>query len=266
MRLQGSLAGFQRFGYTPSAPADLSTPERLLATSCLPTRSGPPAAPQSAGPSRHQHPAAVRVLESRGTCRGKHHGLQEHPQERQPRDWAQAPEAGGSGQSGHVKITLEPQRVRQGYEFVNPSWAALFPKEYILAIDAGTQGRYAGGRAGRLSRGGCEGHAVRWFLPRGGLSEMAFKIAGPMAFKEAYCVKMDPALLEPPYHEGVRSYPTSIAGDVIGDLNARRGQIQLCYEMRAGAQQIDAFVPCPRCSAIPTCAPAPRPWSVHHGT
>ncbi len=95
-------------------------------------------------------------------------------------------------------------------------------------------------------------------------SEMAFKIAGSMAFKEA-CRKADPTLLEPIMKVSV-IVPDEYMGDVIGDLNSRRGQI-IQLEARPGAQQIDATCPWPRCSAMPpTCGPAPRaaastPWS-----
>ena len=98
-------------------------------------------------------------------------------------------------------------------------------------------------------------------------SEMAFKIAGSMAFKEA-CRKADPTLLEPIMKVSV-IVPDEYMGDVIGDLNSRRGQI-IQLEARPGAQQIDATCPWPRCSAMPpTCGPAPRaaastPWRPSH--
>ena len=139
------------------------------------------------------------------------------------------------------------------------------PKEYIPAVDAGIQGAM---QAGVLA--GYPVVDVKVTLYDGSYhevdsSEMAFKIAGSMAFKEA-CRKADPVLLEPIMKVSV-IVPEEYMGDVIGDLNSRRGQIQ-GMEARPGAQQIDALVSrWPRCSATPpTCAPRPRaaastPWS-----
>ena len=149
-------------------------------------------------------------------------------------------QSGGSGQYGHVKITLEPNESGKGYEFVNAVVGGAIPKEYIPAIDAGIQGAM---QAGVLA--GYPVVDVKVTLYDGSYhevdsSEMAFKIAGSMAFKEAMR-KADPVLLEPIMKVCV-IVPDEYMGDVIGDLNARRGQIQ-GYEMRSGAQQIDAFVP-----------------------
>ena len=149
-------------------------------------------------------------------------------------------QSGGSGQYGHVKITLEPNESGKGYEFVNAVVGGAIPKEYIPAIDTGIQGAM---QAGVLA--GYPVVDVKVTLYDGSYhevdsSEMAFKIAGSMAFKEAMR-EADPVLLEPIMKVCV-IVPDEYMGDVIGDLNARRGQIQ-GYEMRSGAQQIDAFVP-----------------------
>ena len=149
-------------------------------------------------------------------------------------------QSGGSGQYGHVKITLEPNESGKGYEFVNAVVGGAIPKEFIPAVDAGIQGA--------MQSGGLAGYPVvdvKVTLYDGSYhevdsSEMAFKIAGSMAFKEAMR-EADPVLLEPIMKVCV-IVPDEYMGDVIGDLNARRGQIQ-GYEMRSGAQQIDAFVP-----------------------
>ena len=149
-------------------------------------------------------------------------------------------QSGGSGQYGHVKITLEPNESGKGYEFVNAVVGGAIPKEFIPAVDAGIQGAM---QAGVLA--GYPVVDVKVTLYDGSShevdsSEMAFKIAGSMAFKEAMR-EADPVLLEPIMKVCV-IVPDEYMGDVIGDLNARRGQIQ-GYEMRSGAQQIDAFVP-----------------------
>ena len=149
-------------------------------------------------------------------------------------------QSGGSGQYGHVKITLEPNESGKGYEFVNAVVGGAIPKEFIPAVDAGIQGAM---QSGVLA--GYPVVDVKVTLYDGSShevdsSEMAFKIAGSMAFKEAMR-EADPVLLEPIMKVCV-IVPDEYMGDVIGDLNARRGQIQ-GYEMRSGAQQIDAFVP-----------------------
>ena len=149
-------------------------------------------------------------------------------------------QSGGSCQYGHVKITLEPNESGKGYEFVNAVVGGAIPKEFIPAVDAGIQGAM---QAGVLA--GYPVVDVKVTLYDGSYhevdsSEMAFKIAGSMAFKEAMR-EADPVLLEPIMKVCV-IVPDEYMGDVIGDLNARRGQIQ-GYEMRSGAQQIDAFVP-----------------------
>ena len=155
-------------------------------------------------------------------------------------DTKYARQSGGKGQYGHVKIHVEPNESGKGYEFVNAVVGGAIPKEYIPAIDAGIQGAMLSGTVA-----GYPVVDVKVTLFDGSYhevdsSEMAFKIAGSMAFKEAMR-KADPTLLEPIMKVCV-IVPDEYMGDVIGDLNSRRGQIQ-GYEMRSGAQQIDAFVP-----------------------
>ena len=155
-------------------------------------------------------------------------------------DTKYARQSGGKGQYGHVKIHVEPNESGKGYEFINNIVGGAIPKEYIPAVDAGIQGAM---QAGVLA--GYPVEDVKVTLYDGSYhevdsSEMAFKIAGSMAFKEA-CQKADPTLLEPIMKVCV-IVPEEYMGDVIGDLNSRRGQIQ-GFEARPGAQQIDAFVP-----------------------
>ena len=155
-------------------------------------------------------------------------------------DTKYARQSGGKGQYGHVKIRVEPNESGKGYEFVNEVVGGAVPKEYIPAVDAGIQGAMLSGVLA-----GYPVVDVKVTLYDGSYhevdsSEMAFKIAGSMAFKEA-CQKADPTLLEPIMKVCV-IVPEEYMGDVIGDLNSRRGQIQ-GFEARSGAQQIDAFVP-----------------------
>ena len=149
-------------------------------------------------------------------------------------------QTGGKGQYGHVKIHVEPNESGKGYEFENKVVGGAIPKEYIPAVDAGIRGAMLSGTVA-----GYPVVDVKVTLYDGSYhevdsSEMAFKIAGSMAFKEAMR-KANPTLLEPIMKVCV-IVPDEYMGDVIGDLNSRRGQIQ-GYEMRSGAQQIDAFVP-----------------------
>ena len=155
-------------------------------------------------------------------------------------DTKYARQSGGKGQYGHVKIRLEPNESGKGYEFVNAVVGGAIPKEYIPAVDAGIQGAMNSGVVA-----GFPVVDVKVTLYDGPFhevdsSEMAFKIAGSMAFKEA-CRKADPTLLEPIMKVSV-IVPDEYMGDVIGDLNSRRGQI-IKLEARSGAQQIDAHVP-----------------------
>ena len=155
-------------------------------------------------------------------------------------DTKYARQSGGKGQYGHVKIHVEPNESGKGYEFVNAIVGGAIPKEYIPAVDAGIQGAM---NAGVVA--GFPVVDVKVTLYDGSYhevdsSEMAFKIAGSMAFKEA-CRKAEPTLLEPIMKVSV-IVPDEYMGDVIGDLNSRRGQI-IQLEARPGAQQIDAHVP-----------------------
>ena len=155
-------------------------------------------------------------------------------------DTKYARQSGGKGQYGHVKIRVEPNESGKGYEFINGVVGGSIPKEYIGPVDQGIQGAM---QAGVLA--GYPVVDVKVTLFDGSYhevdsSEMAFKIAGSMAFKEAMR-KADPVILEPIMKVSV-IVPDDYMGDVIGDLNARRGQIQ-GTESRSGAQQIDAFVP-----------------------
>ena len=149
-------------------------------------------------------------------------------------------QSGGSGQYGHVKIIVEPNEPGKGYEFVNAVTGGSIPKEFIPAVDAGIQGA--------LQSGVLAGYNVvdiKVTLYDGSYhevdsSEMAFKIAGSMAVKEAMR-KADPVLTEP-IMKVVTTVPDDYLGDVIGDFNSRRGQIQ-SMEPGNGATEIHAFVP-----------------------
>ncbi len=155
-------------------------------------------------------------------------------------DTKYARQSGGKGQYGHVRIIVEPNESGKGYEFVNKITGGVIPKEYIPSVDAGIQGAI---QAGVLA--GYPVVDVKVTLIFGSYhevdsSEMAFKIAGSMAFKEA-CRKADPVLLEPIMKVSV-TVPDDYVGDVIGDLNSRRGQV-LGMENRTGSTQVDANVP-----------------------
>ena len=159
---------------------------------------------------------------------------------KQEQDTKYARQSGGKGQYGHVRITVEPNESGKGYEFVNAITGGVIPKEYIPAVDQGIRGAM---QAGVLA--GYPVVDVKVSLIFGSYhevdsSEMAFKIAGSMAFKEA-CRKATPILLEPIMKVSAIA-PEDYMGDVMGDLSSRRGQIQ-GMEARPGAQQIDALVP-----------------------
>ena len=155
-------------------------------------------------------------------------------------DTKYARQSGGKGQYGHVRITVEPNESGKGYEFLNEITGGVIPKEYIPAVDAGIQGAMQAGVLAGYPVVDVKVHLTFGSYHEVDSSEMAFKIAGSMAFKEA-CRKADPCLLEPIMKVSV-IVPEDYMGDVIGDLNARRGQIQ-GMEARPGAQQIDALVP-----------------------
>ncbi len=149
-------------------------------------------------------------------------------------------QSGGSGQYGHVKIRVSPNESGKGYEFVNSVVGGSIPKEYIPAVDAGIKGAM---QAGILA--GYQVVDVKVELYDGSYhevdsSEMAFKIAGSMAFKEAMR-KAEPILMEPIMKVAVIA-PDEYLGNVIGDLSSRRGEIQ-GQETRPGTVQVDALVP-----------------------
>ncbi|MBQ9111258.1 MAG: elongation factor G [Oscillospiraceae bacterium] len=149
-------------------------------------------------------------------------------------------QSGGSGQYGHVKIRVAPNESGKGYEFVNSVVGGSIPKEYIPAVDAGIKGAM---QAGILA--GYQVVDVKVELYDGSYhevdsSEMAFKIAGSMAFKEAMR-KAEPILMEPIMKVAVIA-PDEYLGNVIGDLSSRRGEIQ-GQETRPGTVQVDALVP-----------------------
>ena len=155
-------------------------------------------------------------------------------------DHKYARQSGGKGQYGHVKIKVEPNESGKGYEFINAIVGGAIPKEYIPAVDQGIQGAMLSGVLA-----GYPVVDVKVTLYDGSYhevdsSEMAFKIAGSMAFKEAMR-KADPVLLEP-VMKVVVIVPEEYMGDVIGDINSRRGQMQ-GMESIPGGQQINAFVP-----------------------
>ena len=155
-------------------------------------------------------------------------------------DMKYARQSGGKGQYGHVKIIVEPNESGKGYEFINKIVGGAIPKEYIEPVNQGIQGAM---QAGILA--GYPVVDVKVTLYDGSYhevdsSEMAFKIAGSMAFKEAM-KKADPVLMEPIMQVDVM-VPEEYMGDVIGGLNARRGQIQ-GMEPRGGVQAISAAVP-----------------------
>ena len=151
-----------------------------------------------------------------------------------------ARQSGGKGQYGHVKIKLEPNESGKGYEFINAVVGGAIPKEYIEPVNKGIQGA--------LNAGVLAGYPVvdvKVTLYDGSYhevdsSEMAFTIAGSMAFKEAM-KKADPVLLEPIMNVTV-TFPEEYMGDVMGDLSSRRGQIRGMDE-NYGAKEIKAFVP-----------------------
>ena len=155
-------------------------------------------------------------------------------------DFKYKKQSGGSGQYGHVKIRVFPNEPGKGYEFINSVVGGSVPKEYIPAVDAGIKGAM---QSGVLA--GYQVVDVKVELYDGSYhevdsSEMAFKIAGSMAFKEAMR-KANPALMEPIMKVSVIA-PDDYLGNVIGDLSSRRGEI-LGQETRPGSVQVDALVP-----------------------
>ncbi len=149
-------------------------------------------------------------------------------------------QSGGRGQYGHCVLEIEPQEPGSGYTFVNKIVGGVVPKEYIPAIDAGIQDAMNNGVLGGYPVLDLKVTLVDGSYHEVDSSEMAFKIAGSMGFKEG-CRKADPVLLEPVMKVDV-VVPEEYMGDVIGDLNSRRGRIE-GMESRAGAQVIAAHVP-----------------------
>ena len=149
-------------------------------------------------------------------------------------------QTGGKGQFAHVKLMIEPNEPGKGYEFINKITGGAIPKEYIPCVDQGIQGA--------MLTGGLAGYQVvdvKATLLDGSFhevdsSELAFKICGSMAFKEA-CQKADPTLLEP-IMKVVVTAPEDYMGDVMGDINARRGQIT-GSDIRNGAAIVESLVP-----------------------
>jgi elongation factor G len=155
-------------------------------------------------------------------------------------DTKYARQSGGKGQYGHVKLRIEPNESGKGYEFINAVTGGTIPKEYIPAVDQGIQGAM---QAGVLA--GYPVVDVKVTLYDGSYhevdsSELAFKIAGSMAFKDA-CRKAQPVVLEPIMKVSV-IVPEEYTGDVMGDISSRRGNI-LGMEPRNGSTQVDANVP-----------------------
>ncbi|CRF51657.1 Translation elongation factor G [Helicobacter heilmannii] len=151
-----------------------------------------------------------------------------------------AKQSGGRGQYGHVFIKLEPKDPGTGYEFVNEISGGVIPKEYIPAVDKGIQEAMQSGVLAGYPVVDCKVTLYDGSYHEVDSSEMAFKIAGSMAFKEA-CRAANPVLLEPMMKVEVE-VPEEYMGDVIGDLNRRRGQIN-AMDDRLGLKIVNAFVP-----------------------
>ena len=152
-----------------------------------------------------------------------------------------ARQSGGKGQYGHVKIKVEPNEPGAGYEFVNSVTGGAIPKEYIGPVDAGIQGAMQSGVLAGYNVVDVKVTHYDGSYHEVDSSEMAFKIAGSMAFKDAMR-KADPVLTEP-IVKVVVIVPDDYMGDVIGDINSRRGQIQSMESQGGGATEITAMVP-----------------------
>ncbi|MCT4621730.1 MAG: elongation factor G [Marinisporobacter sp.] len=149
-------------------------------------------------------------------------------------------QSGGRGQYGHVKLRVRPKESGTGYEFINKVVGGAIPKEYIQHVDAGIQGAMENGVVAGFQVVDVEVELYDGSYHEVDSSEMAFKIAGSMAFKEAM-KKAKPVLLEP-YFKIEVVVPEEYMGDVIGDINSRRGKIE-GMEPRSGAQVVRGFVP-----------------------
>ena len=156
-------------------------------------------------------------------------------------DCKYARQSGGKGQYGHVKIRLSPNETGKGYEFINAVVGGAIPKEYIPAVDAGIRGAMQSGVLAGYNVVDVKVELYDGSYHEVDSSEMAFKIAGSMAFKDA-CKKADPVLMEP-IMKVVVIVPEEYMGDVIGDLNSRRGEIQGFEDRMGGVKQINAHVP-----------------------
>jgi len=155
-------------------------------------------------------------------------------------DCKYARQSGGKGQYGHVKIKLEPNETGKGYEFVNAIVGGVVPKEYIPAVDSGIQGAMLSGVVAGYPVVDCKVTLYDGSYHEVDSSEMAFKIAGSMAFKEAMR-KADPVLMEP-IMKVVVIVPDEYMGFVVGDISSRRGQMEGSENIN-GAVQIRANVP-----------------------
>ncbi len=155
-------------------------------------------------------------------------------------EYKYAKQTGGRGQYGHVFIKLEPQEPGKGYEFVNKITGGVIPKEYIPAVDKGIQEAMQNGVVAGYPVVDVKATLYDGSYHEVDSSEMAFKIAGSMAFKEA-AKKANPVLLEPIMKVEVE-VPEEYMGDVIGDINRRRGQVA-SMEDRAGNKIVTAMVP-----------------------
>ena len=151
-----------------------------------------------------------------------------------------ARQSGGKGQYGHVKIQVEPNESGKGFEFTNKTVGGSVPKEYIPAVEQGVKGAMESGVLAGFPVVDVKVTLLDGSYHEVDSSEMAFKIAGSMAFKEA-CQKAGPVVLEPIMKVCI-IVPDEYMGDVIGDVTSRRGTIQGLTQ-RNGAQQIDCFVP-----------------------
>jgi elongation factor G len=152
-----------------------------------------------------------------------------------------ARQSGGKGQYGHVVLKLEPQEEGAGYQFVNAVVGGAIPKEYIPAVDAGIQGAMQSGILAGYNVVDVKATLLDGSYHEVDSSEMAFKIAASMAFKEGM-KKADPVIKEPIMLVNV-IMPDEYMGDVMGDLNSRRGMIQKMEARTGGIQQITALVP-----------------------
>ena len=155
-------------------------------------------------------------------------------------DYKYAKQSGGRGQYGHVKIRISPNEPGKGYEFINSIVGGAVPKEYIPKVDEGIREAMMNGPLG-----GYQVMDVKVELYDGSYhevdsSEMAFKIAGSMAFREA-AKKAKPVMLEPIFKIEV-TVPDEYMGDVIGDINSRRGRIE-GLDAASGAQVVRGYVP-----------------------